>query len=62
MKMRKLELKAGAPRAHGKAGTGRDYWIKEIRHREMELVAHAEAAYTKMAENWRAKPVKETPN
>ena len=62
MKMRKLELKAGAPRAHGKAGPGRDYWIKEIRHREMELVAHAEAAYTKMAENWRAKPVKETPN
>ena len=58
MKMRKLELKAGAPRAHGKAGAGRDYWIKEIRHREMELVAHAEAAYAKMAENWKAKPVK----
>ena len=31
MKIRKLELRAGAPRAHGKAGPGRDYWIKEIR-------------------------------
>ena len=30
MKMRKLELRAGAPRAHGPAGPGRDYWIKEI--------------------------------
>ena len=45
MKMRKLELRAGAARAHGPAGSGRDYWIKEIRHREMELVAQAEAAY-----------------
>ena len=48
MKMRKLELRAGAARAHGPAGPGRDYWIKEIRHREMELVAQAEAAYAAM--------------
>lgn len=34
MKMRKTELMAGAPRAYGKAGPGRDYWIKEIRERE----------------------------
>lgn len=56
MKMRKLELRAGAPKAHGRAGPGRDYWIKELRHREMELVSNAEAAYAKMVEAWREKP------
>lgn len=58
MKMRKLELRAGAPKAHGKAGPGHDYWVKELRHREMELVAHAEASYAKMVEAWREKPPK----
>lgn len=58
MKMRKLELRAGAPRAHGAAGPGRDYWIKEIRHREMELVAQAEAAYAQMVDSWFEKPKK----
>ncbi|RYE71846.1 MAG: IS110 family transposase [Oxalobacteraceae bacterium] len=58
MKMRKLELRAGAARAHGPAGPGRDYWIKEIRHREMELVAQAEAAYAAMVEAWRDRPPK----
>lgn len=58
MKMRKLELRAGAPRAHGAAGPGRDYWIKEIRHREMELVAQAEAAYAQMAAFWSERPKK----
>jgi transposase len=58
MKMRKLELRAGAPRAHGPAGPGHDYWIKEIRHREMELVAHAETAYARMVEAWRDRPPK----
>ena len=58
MKMRRLKLRAGAPKAHGKAGPGRDYWIKELRHREMELVANAEAAYAKMVEAWREKPPK----
>jgi transposase len=53
MKMRKLELRAGAPKAHGKAGPGRDYWIKELRHREMELVANTENAYARMVEAWR---------
>ena len=61
MKMRKLELRAGAPKAHGKAGPGWDYWIKELRHREMELVANAEAAYTKMVEAWTEKPPKPKP-
>ncbi len=58
MKMRKLELRAGAPKAHGPAGPGRDYWIKEIRHRELELVAQAELAYARMVEAWRDKPPK----
>jgi hypothetical protein len=61
MKMRKLELKAGAPRAHGKPGPGRDHWIKEIRHREMALVANAEAAYARTAAAWRDKPPKPKP-
>lgn len=58
MKMRKLELRAGAAKAHGPAGPARDYWIKEIRHREMELVAQAEAAYAAMVEAWRDRPPK----
>ena len=61
MKMRKLELRAGATKQHGnKPGPGRDYWIKEIRHREMELVANAEASYASMVEAWRDKPPKPT--
>jgi hypothetical protein len=45
MKLRKAALKAGAPREYGKAGPGRDYWIKEIREREAEYVRRAEQAY-----------------
>lgn len=56
MKLRKLELKAGAARAHGKAGPGHDYWIKEIRHREMELVARVEEAYARSVAHWTEKP------
>jgi len=33
MKLRKVALEAGAPRAYGKVGPGRDDWIKEIRER-----------------------------
>ena len=47
MKMRRLKLRAGAPKAQGKAGPGHDYWIKELHHREMELVANAEASSAK---------------
>jgi transposase len=56
MKLRKLALKAGAPREYGKAGPGRDYWIKEIRHKEMDYVERAEQAYERMVEAWRDKP------
>lgn len=58
MKLRKVALKAGAPREYGKAGPGRDYWIKEIRHREMEYVKRAEDAYAKMVAAWRQVPPK----
>jgi transposase len=58
MKFRKLALKAGAPREHGKAGPGRDYWIKEIRHKEMDYVERAERAYERMVEAWQEKPKK----
>ena len=34
MKLRKAALKAGTPREYGKAGPGRDYWIKEIREQK----------------------------
>jgi transposase len=58
MKFRKLALKAGAPREYGKAGPGRDYWITEIRHKEMDYVERAERAYERMVEAWREKPKK----
>lgn len=49
---------AGAARVHGPAGPGRDYWIKEIRNREVELVAQAEAAYAAMVKAWTDRPEK----
>ena len=58
MKLRKVALKAGAPREYGKAGPGRDYWIKEIRHKEMEYVTRAEEAYARMVDAWRQVPPK----
>ena len=61
MKLRKVALKAGAPREYGKAGPGRDYWIAEIRHREMDYVERAERAYERMVDAWRDKPPKSAP-
>lgn len=58
MKLRKVALKAGAPREYRKAGPGRDYWIKEIRHREMAYVKRAEDAYARMVAAWREAPPK----
>lgn len=58
MKMRKVELMAGAPRAYGKAGSARDYWIKEIREREANYVARAEQAYERMVAAWKQQPEK----
>ena len=56
MKLRKVALKAGAPREYGKAGPGRDYWIKEIRQRENDYVERAEQAYERMVAAWKARP------
>lgn len=61
MKLRKVALKAGAPREYGKAEPGRDYWIKEIRQREMDYVERAEQAYERMVQAWREKPQKPAP-
>jgi transposase len=61
MKLRKVALKAGAPREYGKAGPGRDYWIKEIRQKEMDYVERAERAYERMVAAWQEKPKKSAP-
>ena len=58
MKLRKVELMAGAPRAYGKAGSARDYWIKEIRDREAGYVAQVEQAYERMVTAWKPRPEK----
>lgn len=58
MKLRKVALKAGAPRAYGKAGPGRDYWIKELREREVGYVVRIEKAYERMVSAWTVKPKK----
>ncbi len=58
MKLRKVALRAGAPRAYGKAGPGRDYWIKETRDRESRYVESAERAYERMVAAWEEKPPK----
>lgn len=62
MKLRKVALKAGAPREYGKAGPGRDYWIKEIRRQEADYVERAERAYERMVEAWRQQPRKTAPS
>jgi transposase len=51
-KRRKLELAAGAPRAHGRRGTGFAYNDKTFRRREHDLVEHHERAYEVMIANW----------
>jgi transposase len=56
MKLRKVALKAGAPREYGKAGPARDYWITEIRQQEMGYVERAERAYERMVAAWKEKP------
>jgi transposase len=54
-KRRKLELAAGAPRAHGRRGTGFNYNDKTFRRREHDLVEHHERAYEVMIANWQPK-------
>jgi transposase len=58
MKFRKVALKAGTPREYRKAGPGRDYWNREIRHKEMDYFERAERAHERMVEAWWEKPGK----
>jgi transposase len=54
-KRRKLELTAGAPRAHGRRGSGFDYNDRDYRHRERALVEQAERAYETLVAHWQPK-------
>jgi transposase len=54
-KRRKLELAAGAPRAHGQRGPGFDYNDRGFRRRERDLVEHHERAYEVMIAHWQPK-------
>ena len=58
MKLRKVALKADAPRAYGKAGPGRDYGIKEIRERKAAYAACVEQAHERMVAAWEERPKK----
>ena len=51
-KRRRLELTAGAPRAHGRRGPGFDYNDRDYRHRERQLVETAEHAYETLVAHW----------
>jgi transposase len=54
-KRRKLELTAGAPRAHGHRGSGFDYNDRDYRHRERAFVEQAERAYETLVAHWQPK-------
>ena len=51
-KRRRLELTAGAPRAHGRRGPGFGYNDRDYRRRERELVQQAEHAYETLVAHW----------
>jgi len=60
-KRRKLELAAGARSRRGPVrGATHDYHIKQLRHREKELVEHAERAYELTVAHWQ--PRRPVPN
>ena len=52
-KRRKLELAAGAPRAHSRRGAGYDYNDKQLRRFERDLVEKSEQAYERLVASWR---------
>jgi transposase len=54
-KLRRLELRAGAPSHRGRKGTTGAYSLKEVRARELELAAQAEHAYRQLVADWQAK-------
>ena len=55
-KNRALELRAGLPPRRGRRGSAAAYSLKEIRRRENELTAQAEAAYRQMISGWQPRP------
>jgi transposase len=55
-KQRALELRAGLPPRRGRKGTAAGYSLKEIRRRENEVTAQAEAAYRQMVAGWQPRP------
>ena len=54
-KLRRLELRAGAPSHRGRKGTTGAYSLKEVRRRELELAAQAQHAYRQLVADWQAK-------
>jgi transposase len=51
-KRRKLELAAGAPKAHARRGPGYDYNDKQLRTFERELIEKSEQAYERLIADW----------
>jgi hypothetical protein len=55
-KYRALELRAELPPRRGRKGSAAAYSLKEIRRRENEAAAQAEAAYRQMISGWQTGP------
>jgi hypothetical protein len=55
-KQRALELRAGLPPRRGRKGSAAAYSLREIRRRENEITAQAEAAYRQMVSGWQPRP------
>jgi transposase len=55
-KQRSLELRAGLPPRRGRKGSAAAYSLKDIRRRENEVTAQAEAAYRQMVIGWQPRP------
>ena len=51
-KRRKLELAAGAPKAHAHRGAGYDYNDKQLRRYERDLIETSEHAYERLVASW----------
>jgi transposase len=51
-KRRKLELTAGAPKAHARRGAGYDYNDKQLRQFERDLIEKSEHAYERLVASW----------
>lgn len=54
-KLRRLELRAGAPPRRGQRGSTSDYSLREVRARERALGEQAELAYRHLTERWQGK-------